>query len=266
MPEFAASLPVGVIAEIIGVPPSDRHLFKRWTDMILGFQGVNRPSEADLTRAQDGLVELRGYLAAMIEERRRRPRADLMSKFVAAEAEGDQISEAELVNTCVTLFTAGHETTLSLISNTIYTLLTHPDQLALLRREPELLKPALEESLRYESPVSRQSRLMKHDTGLRGQRLEKGQLVFQMLNAVNRDPAIFPEPDSFDIRREPNRHVAFGYGAHFCVGATLARVEGSIAIGTLLRRLPGLRLVDSRPDWDIEKRNSRVLTSLRLEC
>ena len=189
-----------------------------------------------------------------------------MSKFVAAEAEGDQISEAELVNTCVTLFTAGHETTLSLISNTIYTLLTHPDQLALLRREPELLKPALEESLRYESPVSRQSRLMKHDTELRGQRLEKGQLVFQMLNAVNRDPAIFPAPDSFDIRREPNRHVAFGYGAHFCVGATLARVEGSIAIGTLLRRLPGLRLVDSRPDWDIEKRNSRVLTSLRLEC
>jgi len=264
VPDFAAALPIGVIAEILGVPHSDRHLFKRWTDMILGFQGVNKPSEEDLLRAQTGLQEIRPYLQAMIEERRRQPRADLMSKFVAALGEGGRMSESELINTCVTLFTAGHETTLSLISSTVYTLLSHHDQLALLRENPDLLKSTIEESLRYESPVSRQTRLMKQDTEMGGQMLRRGQIVFQMLNAANRDPAQFPDPDVFSIRREPNRHIAFGHSAHFCVGAALARTEGFIAVGTLVRRLPGLRLVDATPDWDLEKRNSRVLNSLRV--
>jgi cytochrome P450 len=174
------------------------------------------------------------------------------------------MSESELINTCVTLFTAGHETTLSLISSTVYTLLSHPDQLALLQENPDLLKSTIEESLRFESPVSRQTRLMKHDTEMGGQMLQRGQIVIQMLNAANRDPAQFPDPDVFSIRREPNRHVAFGHGAHFCVGAALARTEGFIAVGTLVRRLPGLRLMDAKPDWDLEKRNSRVLNTLRV--
>jgi cytochrome P450 len=262
VPEFAAALPTGVIAEILGVPPSDRHLFKKWTDAILGFQGVNKPSEAALTRAQDALMEIRPYLFNMINERRKQPRQDLMSKFAAAEAAGGRITESELINTCVTLFTAGHETTLSLISNTVYTLLSHPDQLALLRKQPELLKATIEESLRYESPVSRQSRLMKKDAELGGQQLKKGQMVFQMLNAANRDPAYFDEPDKFDIQRQNNRHLAFGQGAHFCVGATLARTEGFIAIGTLIKRRSNLRLLDARPDWDTDQRNSRVLRKL----
>ena len=262
--DFAAALPVGVIAEILGVPRADRHLFKRWTDMILGFQGVNKPSESDLTRAQTGIQEIRPYLVGMIEERRRQPRNDLMSKFVAAVDEGGRMSESELINTCVTLFTAGHETTLSLISNTIYTLLSHPGQLDLLRRSPELLKSTIEESLRFESPVSRQSRLMRKDAELGGQLLKRGQLVFQMLNAANRDPAHFSDPDQFIIGRDSNRHVAFGHGAHFCVGAPLARTEGFIAVGTLIRRIPHLRLVDAAPDWDVEKRNSRVLNTLRV--
>jgi cytochrome P450 len=262
VPNLAAALPVGVIAEILGVPACDRHLFKRWADMVLGFQGVNKPSEADLTRAQDGLLEMRAYLQDMIADRRRRGGTDLMAKFVAAEAEGGRISEAELVNTCVTLLTAGHETSLSLIANTIHTLLSHPHQAAALRADPGLLPSAIEESLRYESPVSRQSRLMKQDAELGGQTLRKGQVVFQMLNAANRDPAWFAAPDTFDIRRTPNRHVAFGFGAHFCVGATLARVEGSIAVGTLIRRFPGVRLVAASPEWDLTKRNSRVLNTL----
>jgi pimeloyl-[acyl-carrier protein] synthase len=258
---LAAALPVGVIAEMLGVPPTDRHLFKHWTDMILGFQGVNKPSEECLARAQQGLMELRPYLADMIADRRRNPRADLMSKF-AAEAAAGRMSEAELINTCVTLFTAGHETTLSLISNTVLLLLQHPDQLAILRGEPDLLKPMIEEALRYESPVSRQTRLMKQDAELGGKTLRKGEIVFQMLNAANRDPAHFADPDAFAIRRPDNRHIAFGYGPHFCIGATLSRTEGAIAIGTLLRRFPGLRLIDDVPRWDTSKRNSRVLSTL----
>ncbi|NBQ56231.1 MAG: cytochrome P450 [Verrucomicrobia bacterium] len=265
VPEFASALPVGVIAEILGVPRADRHLFKRWTDMILGFQGVNKPSEGDLTRAQDGLQEIRPYLTNMIEERRKQPRKDLMSKFVTAMTEEGRISESELINTCVTLFTAGHETTLSLISSTIYTLLSHPDQLALLRENPDLLKSTIEESLRFESPVSRQTRLMKQDASLNGKALKKGQLVFQMLNAANRDPAYFKDPDTFNIRRENNRHIAFGFGPHFCIGATLARTEAFIAVGTLIQRFPNLRLVDPKPDWDSEKRNSRVLNKLAVK-
>jgi len=262
--EFAAALPVEVIAEIIGVPRADRHVFKKWTDDILGFQGVNRPSEDDLSRAQDALVEARHYLADMIRERRREPRADLMSKLVAVESEGQRLSEAELINTSVTLFTAGHETTLSLISNSVFTLLSNPDQLTLLRNRPELLPAALEESLRYESPVSRQSRRMKGDAQLGGKCLKSGQMVFQMLNAANRDPQHFQDPDRFDIQRQNTRHLAFGLGIHFCVGATLARTESAIAIGTLLRRFQQIRLVDSGPDWDTTKRNSRVLRSLRV--
>ncbi len=265
IPDLAEALPIGVIAEILGVPVSDRHIFKTWTDAILGFQGVNKPSEADLFRAQESLLALRAYLTDMIGERRRAPRQDLMSKFVAVESEGERLSEAELINTCVTLFTAGHETTLSLISNTIYTLLANPDQLQLLRENPELLTSALEESLRFESPVSRQSRLMKEDAELRGKTLRKGEMLFQMLNAVNRDPEYFPEPDKFDIRRKNNRHMAFGQGMHFCVGAPLARAEGFIAVSSVLRRFPNLRLVDNEADWDATKRNSRVLLSLHVK-
>lgn len=265
VPDFAAALPVGVIAEILGVPPHDRHLFKKWADDILGFQGVNKPSEADLSRAQTGLVEIRAYLLGMINERRQRPTQDLMSKLVAAESDGQRLTESELINTSVTLFTAGHETTLSLISNTIYTLLRNPAQLELLRRNPDLLESTLEETLRFESPVSRQTRLMKQDFTLNGQQIKKGQMLFQMLNAANRDPACFAEPDVFDIQRSPNRHIAFGQGIHFCVGATLARTEGFVAIGTLIRRAANLRLVNPEADWDIQKRNSRVLKTLLIE-
>jgi cytochrome P450 len=262
VPDLAAALPVAVIAEIMGVPFSERLLIRKWTDDILRFQGVNKPSEEDLSRAQDALMEMRQYIKDMIAERRRALRGDLMSKLVAAESEGQRLSEAELINTCVTLFTAGHETTLSLISNTIYTLLANADQLQLLREHPAMLESAIEESLRYESPVSRQSRLMKMDTELAGKKLKKGEILFQMLNSANRDPAYFTDPDKFDIQRTKNRHIAFGQGIHFCVGAALSRTEAFIAVGTTLKRFPKLRLVDDRPDWDVSKRNSRVLRSL----
>jgi cytochrome P450 len=265
IPDLAAALPVAVIAEIIGVPPADRYLIRKWTDDILRFQGVNKPSEQDLSRAQDALIEIRAYIKSMIEERRRQPRGDLMGKFVAAESEGQRLSQAELINTCVTLFTAGHETTLSLISNTIYTLLAHADQYRLLRDNPGLLESAIEESLRYESPVSRQTRLMKDDTELAGKKLKKGEIVFQMLNSANRDPAYFTDPNKFDIQRQKNKHIAFGSGIHFCVGAALSRTEAFIAVGSAMKRFPNLHLVDANPDWDVSKRNSRVLRSLQVQ-
>ena len=260
--DLATPLPVGVIAEMLGVPPSDRHLMRGWTDDILSFQGVNKPSEADLNRAQHGLQQARPYIQEMIAERRRRPKQDLMTKLVEAEAGGERLSEAELISTCVTLIIAGHETTLSLISNMIYTLLANPRQFELLRGDPGLLESAIEESLRYESPVSRQARLMKGDAELGGKKLKKGDIVFQMLNAANRDPAYFENPDQFDIQRKKNRHIAFGLGAHFCVGAPLARAEAFIAVGTAIKRFPGLHLISDRPEWDIGKRTSRMLRTL----
>jgi pimeloyl-[acyl-carrier protein] synthase len=259
---FATALPIGVIAEILGVPSSDQHLIREWTNDILRFQGVNKPSEEDLSRAQKGLMGFRPYVQQMIEERRRQPRQDLMSKFVAVESAGERLTEAELINTFVTLIIAGHETTLSLISNSIYTLLANPDQFQLLRDNPGLLESTLEESLRYESPVSRLPRLVKEDTKLGGKDIKRGETVFQLLNAANRDPAYFTDPDKFNIQRQKNRHIAFGFGAHFCVGAGLARTEAFIAIGSIIQRFPKLQLVNDEANWDIGSRTFRIQKSL----
>jgi cytochrome P450 len=262
--ELAAPLPIGVIAEILGVAPADRHLFKIWADALLGFQGVNKPNEEDLAKAQQVIVAMRPYIAKMIEARRAQPTQDLMSKFVAAEATGERVTETELISTVVTLFVAGHETTLSLIANTMLLLLSHPDQLQILQDNPDLLESAIEESLRFESPVSRQPRLMKQDFELGGKLLKKGQMVFQMINSANRDPVYFDDPDAFDIRRQKNRHMAFGQGVHFCVGAVVARTEAFVALGTVIRRLKDMRLREAVPSWDVTKRNSRVLNALPI--
>jgi cytochrome P450 len=260
MKDLAIPLPVTVLAEIFGVPKSDLSLFKGWADDLLAFQGVNKPPEAILERSQKALVQIRAYMAGLIEERRRQPREDLLSALVAAE--GGALSETELLNSCITLLVAGHETTTSLIGNGIYTLLRHADQWRLLQNERSLLTSAIEEMLRYESPVARQPRLMKQDAEMGGKQIRQGQMVFQMLNAANRDPAYFTGPDQFDIRRQPNRHMAFGVGIHFCVGAALARTEGQIVFLTVMDRLPRLRLVEDKPNWDMEKPNSRMLKSL----
>ncbi len=262
--ELASALPIRVIARILGVPESDHHLFRIWADDLLAFQGVNRPSEEALERAQGAVIQMRPYVRRMLDDRRQRPQDDLITKFAAAEAEGGRIAEEELISTCVTLFVAGQETTLSFIANSIWALLSHPSELARVQADPSLLACALEESLRFESPVSRQPRLLKDDVVLHGIQMRRGEMVFQMVNAANRDPALFPNPHRFDAGRQPNRHIAFGHGIHFCVGALLARSEALIAVGTALRRMPNMRLVDPAPDWDIEKRNSRVLRTLKI--
>lgn len=260
--DLASPLPALVIAEILGVPPADCPLFKSWSDDILAFQGVNRPTLAALERSQCGLVAMRAYLGDLIADRRRQPHADLLSQLVAAGTDQGTLSEAELLATCVTLLVAGHETTTSLIGNGLLTLLSHPEQLEQLRADPTLMPAAIEEILRYESPVARQPRRITQEVTLGGQLLRAGQMAFQFLNAANRDPAYFAEPDQFDLRRRNNRHLAFGQGIHFCLGAPLARVEGPLAIAATLRRLPTLSLRDAAADWDTGKANSRLLRSL----
>jgi len=260
--DLAIPLPATVIAEMLGAPTADRHRFRKWADDLLAFQGINKPPEAVLLQAQESLIEMRDYLMVQIEEKRANPKDDLLTKLVQAESEGDRLSVAELINTCVTLLVAGHEPTTSLLGSSVFTLLKHPEALAKIREDWDLLPQAIEEVLRYESPVSRQPRLMKRDFELNGKLLKKGEIVFQMLNAANRDPAHFDHPETFDIFRKNNRHLAFGQGIHFCVGATLARAEANIALRTLFEMFPNIALVDPNPDWDVEKRNSRMLRKL----
>ena len=262
--DLAFALPLTVLAELLGVDASMGPRFRGWAGRLLAFQGQNRPAERLLLAAQDALLEARQYLADLIELRRQEPGADLISLMACPGDGAEALSDAEIINTGITLLTAGHETTASLIGNGLYTLLSHPEQWARLKADPALLAPAIEEILRFESPVARQPRLLRRDTELRGRRLRAGQMVFQMLGAANRDPAQFRAPDSFDIGREPNRHVAFGQGIHFCIGAPLSRAEGQIAFGAVLERLPQIRLAGPAPDWDVTKPNSRVLRSLSV--
>ena len=259
--DLAFPLPATVLADMMGVSVDKGPVFREWADRLLGFQGVNRPGMTLLSAAQDALIEARAYLAELIELRRRAPGQDLIS-LMTAEADGGAMTDAEIINTGMTLLTAGHETTTSLIGNGLLTLLQHRDQWNELREDRSLVGSAIEEILRFESPVSRQPRLLKHDTMLSSRVLPKGDMVFQMLGAANRDPRVFADPATFTIHRNPNRHLAFGHGIHFCIGATLARAEGEIVFHSVLERLPQMRLVDQVADWDTAKANSRVLRSL----
>jgi pimeloyl-[acyl-carrier protein] synthase len=260
--DLAWELPSTVLADLLGAPADARPLFRRWTDEILAFQGVNRPSEQTLLVAQRALVDAKAYLSEMVALRRREPGDDLLSHLVQAEAEGERLTEVELLGTCITLMTAGQETTTALLGNGLYLMLTHADAHARLRDDPALVKPAVEEFLRFESPIPRQPRLVRRDTELAGQQLRAGDIAFQMLNVANRDPARFSDPDVFDIERDPNRHIGFGLGRHFCVGAPLSRLEGQVVFTSVLERFPKIRLVDPQPRWNLSKRNSRVLDNL----
>jgi cytochrome P450 len=247
--DIAYPLPATVIAELLGVPVEDQDRFKDWSDGILSFQGTGRTTVETLDRAQRDLLEMRAFLTDLLAQRRRVPTDDLLGRMVAAEEEGDKLSSAELLTTCVTLLTAGHETTTNLIGNGLYTLLRHPEQMARLRVDEALMPTAVEEMLRYESPLQRNPRRVAEDLEFGGQRLRRGDFVLQILAAANHDPAVFPDPERFDITRQPNRHLAFGHGIHFCLGAPLARIEAPVVIGTVLRRMPELHLTKDEPQW-----------------
>ena len=193
--------------------------------------------------------EARAYFGELFEQRRREPAGDLISGLVAAEEQGDRLSEAELMTTCVTLLVGGHETTTSLISNGMLLLLDFPDQMRSLRDDLSLISSAVKEMLRYESPAQRGFRLVAQDTEIDGTPIRQGQLLCLLLGVGNRDPEHFSDPDRFDITREAKQHLAFGGGIHFCLGAPLAILEAEIALATLLMRFPDMKIERGRPEW-----------------
>ena len=247
--DLAYPLPAVVIAQMLGAPPEDRENFKTWSDGIVAFQGSGVVSAERMRHSQDDLLAMRAYLTKLIDDRRREPRDDLLGRLVSAEMEGDRLTQAELLTTCVTLLTAGHETTTTTLANGLYTLLKNPDELERLRADPELMPTAIEEILRFESPLHRNPRRASADIEYAGQQIRRGDYVLQIFASANRDPEVFPDPHRFDVARQPNRHLAFGLGLHFCVGAPLARLEALIAFNTILRRLPNLRL-NGPVEWE----------------
>ena len=240
--DLAYPLPVIVISELLGVAAEDREQFLVWSQDLGGLQATGGAKTDHAKRAARAIQEIEDYFHQVCAERRRRPHNDLISQMIAAQESGDKLSNDELINMCVTFLFAGHETTKNLIGNGIWILINHQEQLEELRQVPSLMTTAVEEFLRYESPIQRGWRRVTENVQVGGKHIRAGELVFLMFGSANRDPGQFPEPDRFNIRRADNRHLAFGYGVHFCIGAPLARMESPIAIGTLLRRLPNLRL------------------------
>jgi cytochrome P450 len=252
--DFAVPLPVTIIAEMLGIPADDRALFKRWSDHLVGFlDPLASPGPETLRRTAD---ELKAYVKRLAAVRRPAPADDLLSALVQAEDAGDRLTEQELHGTIALLLAAGNETTTNLIGNGLVALLRHPAELARLRDEPAIVDRAVEELLRWDSPVQLTGRIPTADVEIRGRRFARGQVVVAVLGAANRDPEVFAHPDVLDLGRADNPHLAFGQGIHFCLGAQLARLEARIALRELARRFPDVRLASDRLRW-------RRLTFLR---
>jgi cytochrome P450 len=243
--EYAFPLPITVIAELLGIPVADRDRFRRWSNAIVT-PALTPGSVAEFGALMSDFV---AYLRELFERRRREPAEDLVSALLQVRDGGDALSEQELFSMVVLLIVAGHETTVNLIANATLALLEHPDALARLRDEPSLVPAAIEECLRYDSPVERAlNRWAARDVELGGHRIRRGDGIIAIVGSANRDADRFPEPDALDLEREDTKHVAFGRGSHYCLGAPLARLEGEIAVGTLLRRLRGLCVAVPRED------------------
>jgi cytochrome P450 len=253
--DFAIPLPMMVIAEMLGIPVADRQQLRRWGDVILDLSldiaGGQEAARA-ISAYASATAEMRVYLDRLLAERRARPRDDLMTRLVEAEVDGDRLTDHEILGFFQLLLVAGTETTTNLISNAILAFIDHPDQLARLRREPGLLPSAIEEVLRHRSPVQAMFRTTRRDVDLRGHVIPAGKLVLPMIGSANRDPAHFSDPDRFDIARDPNPHLAFGHGIHFCLGAPLSRLEARVALADLLARMHDIEPAGDQP-WQPRK-------------
>jgi cytochrome P450 len=247
--DFANPLPAIVTAELLGVPTSDHEQLKSWSadfaEMLGNFQ--HNPDRAG--RVLRSLQDMTAYFRAAIREQERNPRDGLIHSLMTAEVDGARLTEEEVIANTIVTMVGGQETTTNLIGNGLLTLLKNPEQLALLRDNPSIIETAVEELLRYESPSQHTARLAPDDVMLGGKLIRKRDAVMAVMAAANRDPERFPEPDRLDLTRKDNRHLAFGWAAHFCFGAPLARMEGQIAFATLLRRLPDLKLEPARLEW-----------------
>jgi cytochrome P450 len=263
--DLAYPLPATVIAEMLGVPSEDRPMFRRWADALFSNQLsdadlVHAAEPAELRQIEPTMEEMTAYFARQLEERRRQPQADLLSTLLAAEVDGERLRQEELTSFCFLLLLAGHVTTTNLLGQAILCFDAHPEALEHLRQQPDLMPGAIEEVLRYAPIVWRVGRLTTTEVALNEVRIPANAIVFAWIAAANRDEAQFLDSERFDITRSPNRHLAFGHGIHFCIGAPLARLEASIALPMMLEQLPQLRRV---PDVPVELLASRAILGVK---
>ena len=253
---FARPLPMTVISEILGVPASDHERFHRW-----GHDFAMSTDHAYKGLGGEAGPEMARYFAKLVPERRREPRDDLITQLILTREDGDSLDDGEIISALVSLLFAGHETTVNLIGNGMLSLLRDRDQFERVANEA-VARPAVEELLRYESPAQIISRSAVCDVDFGGKTIREGDSVIGLLGAANRDPDVFAHPDGLDVTREPNPHVAFGHGVHFCIGAMLSRLEGRIAIPALVHRFPNMKLESDEADW----RDTAVLRGLSSLC
>src|SRR3954468_4794034 len=243
--DLAGPMPAIVTAEMLGVPSADHEQLRRWSTDFAEMLGNFQHNPDRLPRVLRSVDEMSQYFCSAIRERRHRPSDGLIQAMMDAEVEGERLTEEEIVANLIVTMVGGQETTTNLIGNGVLSLLRNPAELQRMREDPSCMPSAVEELLRYESPSQHTARLAPTDVEMGGHQIRSGQAVIAVMAAANRDPERFPDPDRLDVTRTDNRHLAFGWAAHFCFGAALARLEGQIAFTTILRRLPGLALQDS---------------------
>jgi cytochrome P450 len=252
MDDLATQLPGWAITDILGVPHADQPQFTRWArDQVLIYDraGMTQDRAAIMRQGQRSMLEMRDYLADVIAERRQEPRDDLISELIQAEEGGDRLSTDELFGMCVALLVGGNNSTAHLIGNAVLTLIRHPETLAQLRADPALIRPLTEEVLRYDGPVQATSRVVRETMAFGGQTFEAGQGVVVLFGSGNRDEAQFSDPTRFDPTRQPNRHLTFAHGPHYCLGVAIARLVGQVGILTLAQRCTDLALVGDQVTW-----------------
>jgi len=247
--DFAGPLPALVIMDMLGVPRAELGKVKRLSDDMALFIGSSRMAQEKYDIAEAATREMAEFFRGMIAARRAAPQADLLSELVHLEDAGERLSDDELVATCILLLFAGHETTTNHIANGLLGLLRFPQEMTKLREDPTLAAAAVEELLRYDGPNAAQVRIVQQEHELHGKQLKRGERVFILLNAANRDPRAYPDPDRVDIARNGPPHLAFGFGLHICLGFPLARLEGQIALPAVLGRWPGIELAGGRLEW-----------------
>ena len=260
--DLAFPLPVLVICELLGIPEADRARFVTATASGAALLNPVPPTREELDRANEGTLATGAYFEGLFEQRRKDPRDDLLSLLVQAEEAGDHLTTQELRANTTLLFAAGHETTVNLIGNGIWSLLTNPAQWQALRDNPALIPNAIEEILRYECPVQAVARTVAEPITFGGEDFNKGDLIVALIGAANRDPEVFPDPERLDVTRERLKPLSFGGGIHFCIGAQLARIEAEVVFTTLLERMPDLKLTDRGPPKWRESFTLRGLTHL----
>jgi cytochrome P450 len=247
--DFAEAFPAIVAAKLLGVPARDHVQLKKWSADFAELLGNFQHNPDHVTKVRRSLEDLRDYVQDKMREHAPETEAGLIGSLMAAEVDGGQLTSEEVVASTIVTMVGGQETTTNLIASGLFSLLKRPECLAQLRDHPEIIETAVEELLRFESPSQHTARIAKEDVVLGGKTIKKGASVWAVMGAANRDPLRFPNPDELDLTRADNRHVAFGWAAHYCFGAPLARMEGAIAFNTLLRRLKELSLADEKPTW-----------------